>query len=129
MSANTGRGFHAGTSATKPSTTWSDRNDDGIIDPGEIEPNAARSAVKSETFERWAVSGDIQLEFRTPIGSTKVYGEMVAAKNMDRGFFPADPVSAGSDLREFGYYIGILQDVTKYGVVGFRIDYYDPNAD
>jgi len=129
VSANTGRGFHPGTSATKASMAWADRNDDGIIDPGEIEPNAARAAVKSETFERWAIGGDIQLEFRTPIGSTKVYAEMIAGKNMDRGFFPADPVSAGQDLREFGYYIGILQDVTKYGVVGFRVDYYDPNAD
>jgi len=129
VSANTGRGFHPGTSASKASAVWSDRNDNGAIDPGEIEANAGRGAIKSETFERWAVSGDVQLEFRTPIGATTLYGEMVVAKNMDRGFFPADPVSNGSDLREFGYFIGIVQEVTKYGIVGFRIDYYDPNAD
>ncbi|HWP05220.1 MAG TPA: porin, partial [Polyangiaceae bacterium] len=129
VSANTGRGFHPGTSATKPTMVWSDRDDNGAIGPNEIEPIAGRAAVKSETFERWAVGGDIQLEFRTPLGATTLYGEMVVAKNLDRGFFPADPVSNGADLREFGYFIGILQEVTKYGMVGFRIDYYDPNAD
>lgn len=129
VSANKGRGFHPGTSASKASAVWSDRNDNGAIDPGEIEANAGRGAIKSETFERWAVSGDVQLEFRTRIGATTLYGEMVVANNMDRGFFPADPVSNGSDLREFGYFVGILQEVTKYGIVGFRIDYYDPNAD
>lgn len=129
VSANKGRGFHPGTGATKSSMAWSDQNDNGIIEPNEIVPNAGRAAVKSETFERWAIGGDIQLELRTPLGGTKLYGEVIVAKNMDRGFFPADPVSAGQDLREFGYYIGILQEVTKYGVVGFRFDYYDPNAD
>ena len=129
VSANKGRGFHPGTGATKSSMAWSDQNDDGIIQPNEIVPNAGRAAVKSETFERWAIGGDLQLDFETPLGSTKLYGEVIVAENMDRGFYPADPVSAGQDLREFGYYIGILQEVTKYGVVGFRFDYYDPNAD
>ncbi len=129
VSAITGRGFHAGTSATKSTTTWNDQNDDGVIQPGEIQPLPARAAVKSQTFERWAVGGDLRVELTTPLGTTALYGEMVAAENLDRGFFPADPVSAGSSLREFGYFVGFLQQVTEYGVVGFRADFYDPNAD
>jgi hypothetical protein len=63
------------------------------------------------------------------LGQSALYGEMVTAKNLDRGYFPADPVSAGADVREFGYSVAFLQEVTKYGLVGFRYEYYDPNAD
>ena len=28
-----------------------------------------------------------------------------------------------------GYYAGILQDITQWGVVGLRFDVYDPNLD
>jgi hypothetical protein len=131
ISANKGRGFHPGTSATKATATWNDQNENGIIDPGttELLGTAAQAAVKSQTFERWAVGADLSIDVKTPIGTGTVFGEVVAAKNMDRGFFPADPISAGSDLREFGYFVGVLQQITEYGIVGFRVDFYDPNAD
>ena len=131
ISANKGRGFHPGTSATKATAAWNDQNENGMIDPGSTEllGAAAQAAVKSETFERWAVGGDLSVEVKSPLGTGTLFGEVVAAKNMDRGFFPADPVSAGSDLREFGYFIGVLQEITPYGIVGFRADFYDPNAD
>jgi hypothetical protein len=32
-------------------------------------------------------------------------------------------------VREAGAYVAAVQDVTKYGLVGFRAGFYDPNAD
>jgi hypothetical protein len=48
---------------------------------------------------------------------------------MDRALFVADPILTGLDQRELGYYVGVVQDVMGYGVVGFRFDSYDPNSD
>jgi hypothetical protein len=129
VSAIKGRGFHPGTPAMKATFTWVDANENGLVDTGELQSTGAKAAIASESFERWAVGADLRLEAKTPIGTTTIYSEVVAAKNMDRGFFPADPVSAGQDLREFGYYIAFLQEITPYAVVGFRADFYDPNAD
>lgn len=130
VSGVTGRGFHAGTSVTKSSVTWRDANDNGVVDPNELIGVAAQAETPSKSFERFAVGGDLQLYVKTPLGETMLYGEMVTAKNLDRGFFVADPVAPpGIDLREFGWYVGILQPVTEYGIVGFRAEYYDPNAD
>lgn len=60
---------------------------------------------------------------------TQLYGELVAGSNMDRGLFVADPVLTSIAAREVGYYIGLVQQVTPYGVVGLRYGYYNPNAD
>ena len=129
VSANRGRGFHAGTAATKPQVTWNDTNGNGAVDTGELVGSSARAALPSENFERWAVGGDLQLAVQTPLGNSSLFGEVVVAENLDRGYFPADPVSSGSDLREFGYFVGFVQELTPYAVLGFRYDYYDPNAD
>jgi hypothetical protein len=48
---------------------------------------------------------------------------------MDRGLVVADPVASGTDQRELGFYVGILQEIGPYGIVGLRYDYYDPNSD
>jgi hypothetical protein len=58
-----------------------------------------------------------------------LYGEVTVGKNMDRGLFLADPFITGTDSRELGYYVGVVQEITRWGVVGFRWDHYDPNAD
>ena len=130
VSGVTGRGFHAGTSVTKSSVTWRDANDNGVVDPNELIGVAAQAETPSKSFARFAVGGDLQLYVKTPLGETMLYGEIVTAKNLDRGFFVADPVAPpGVDLREFGWYVGILQPITEYGIVGFRAEYYDPNAD
>src|SRR5262249_27987176 len=49
--------------------------------------------------------------------------------NLDRGLFVANPTVGGKDTRELGYYILATQEITPYGAVGFRTDYYNPNAD
>jgi hypothetical protein len=66
---------------------------------------------------------------RWELGVAKLYGEVVLAQNMDRGLYIADPILTGVDQREFGWHVAFTQEVTRYGVVGFRYDYYDPNSD
>jgi hypothetical protein len=129
VSANKGRGFHPGTAATKSLVTWSDTNGNGAVDTGELVGSPARAALPSQTFERWGVGADLQLAVKTLLGSSTLFGEVIVAENLDRGYFPADPVSAGQNLRELGYFIGFVQEITPYAVAGFRYDFYDPNAD
>jgi hypothetical protein len=130
VSATRGRGFHAGTDATKAGLRWNDLNEDGIVQGNELQGVPAEAATPSQTFERWAVGADLRAHVRWPLGVAKVYGELVLGVNMDRGLFVADPVLNQSlDQRELGYCVGITQEVLRYGVVGFRYDYYDPNLD
>jgi hypothetical protein len=129
VSALYGSGFHAGTDATKDSITWRDLNQNGAIDAGELTPVPGTAATPSVNFTHWAVGADLQLRLRTPIGQTMLYGEAVIASNLDRGLFVADPIATGVDVRHFGAYGAITQEITPYAIVGFRFDYYDPNAD
>jgi hypothetical protein len=124
-----GTGFHAGTQATKDSIQWRDLNGNGSVDPGEITAVPGQAATPSQTFDRWATGVDVQARWRTPIGWALFYGEVYVGKNHDRGFYVADPITTGIDLREVGWYVGFLQEVTRWGVVGLRVDSYDPNLD
>jgi hypothetical protein len=125
----TGKGFHAGKDATKNGVVWRDLNENGTIDNGEVTAVPGSAATPSESFSRWAFGADLQASLTTPIGKTRLYGEIFAAQNADRGFFVADPVATGVDLREVGFYAGFLQEIGRYAIVGFRTDHYNPNAD
>jgi hypothetical protein len=129
VSALYGKGFHAGTAATKPTVEWVDYNQNGVIDPGELVGVPGAAATPSETFSHWGVNADLGVRFRTPIGWGMVYGEITLAQDLDRGLFVADPVASGVDVREIGAYAAYVQEIMRYGLVGFRFDYYDPNAD
>jgi hypothetical protein len=130
ISATRGRGFHAGTDATKATIRWVDLNEDGVVQPFELQAIPAQAATASQNFDRWAAGLDLRLHLRSALGVTKVYGEFVLGANMDRGLFVADPILNGNrDQRELGYYVGITHEFARYGVVGFRYDYYDPNLD
>ncbi|MFT3769960.1 MAG: hypothetical protein QM820_31415 [Minicystis sp.] len=129
VSALTGKGFHAGSDATKGVIQWNDINEDGFIQLTELQPVASNTAVPSQTFNRWAIGGDLRLGFKTPIGRTNLDVSLVIANNMDRGTFIADPVFTGVDNRELGFLVGATQEIFGYGVVGFRFDSYNPNAD
>jgi hypothetical protein len=124
-----GTGFHAGTPATKDGLQWRDLNGNGAVDPGEITAIPGHAATPSQTFDRWAMGADAQVRWRTPFGWGLFYGEIYVGKNYDRGFFVADPIATGIDLREIGWYAAALQEVTRYGIVGLRVDAYDPNLD
>jgi hypothetical protein len=129
LSVLNGLGFVKGTDATKNIVVWTDTNEDRRVTTDEIFGQPATAASPSYNFDRWAVGADVGLRFRTPIGFTKLYGELQVGSNMDRALFIANPTIGGQPSRELGYYIGFVQEVTPYGIVGFRADYYDPNAD
>jgi hypothetical protein len=132
VSYNHGKGLAPGADATKASLGFNDTNGNGIPDTGETTGAAAQAATPSKNFERWGVGADLELLLRTQLGWSMLYGELVSAQNLDRGLFIANPTDAstgGIDLREMGYFVAFTQEITKYGVVGFRYDVYDPNAD
>lgn len=129
VSLNTGKGFHRGTDATKGIVTWSDTNEDGVVQPAELIGNPSTAEVTSADFKRWAMGADLQLRLDTALGTTTLLGEFILAQNLDRSFFPADPVQTQLDAREFGWHVALLQQITRYGIVGARIEFYDPNAD
>jgi hypothetical protein len=125
----TGRGFHAGSDATKPVLQWDDSNGDGVINAGELVAVAGRGAIPSETFARWALGVDLGFEVQSKIGWTRLYGELVLATNLDRGLYVADPILRGDDLRELNWYAALVQDITRWAFVGVRYEVYDPNSD
>jgi hypothetical protein len=132
VSYNRGKGFSPGTDATKNAAGWTDTNGDGKVQITELSGQPSQTAKVSKNFERWGVGADLELLLKTGIGWSMLYGEAVLATNLDRGLFvanPNDPTGPGIDLRELGYYIAFTQEITKYGVVGFRYDVYDPNSD
>lgn len=128
ISVLNGKGFVKGTDATKNTLTW---NDDGsqTLQPTEIMGVPGSSASLSFNFDRWAVGADLQVQLKTSLGYSKVYGELQVGSNMDRALFIANPTISGQPSRELGYYLGIVQEITPYGIVGFRTDFYNPNAD
>src|SRR5690606_9260594 len=77
--------------------------------------------------ERDAVGLDLRLTVPTPIGETQLFAEGFVANNYDRGLLVADPVTSGIDVRQVGASASLSQQVTKWGYVGFRAGFYDPN--
>jgi hypothetical protein len=130
FSALVGTGFHQGTPATKDVLVWRDLNNDGIVELPEIQVIAGTAATPSKNFDRSALGGDIRFHVMLPeIGELFAYGELMWAKNLDRGMFVADPVTTGRDLRERGFAIGVTQELWEPFIVGARYDRYSPDAD
>ena len=125
----TGTGFHAGTPATKSQLLWSDDNEDGTVTLSELEAVNGQAATPSATFARWGVNADLTASLHSPLGQSELGVEATMASNLDRGWLPADPLSTGYDLRELAWTVGFTQEVTGWGLVGFRADRYDPNSD
>lgn len=124
-----GSGFHPGTSATKATLQWQDTNQNGVVDPGEIIGVPGQAATPSQTFPHWGLGVDLELRLQTALGRALLYGEAYVGSNLDRGLLIADPVALGTNLREFGWYVAYVQEVTRYGLVGLRVDAYNPNGD
>lgn len=130
FSGLTGRGFHEGRKATSDTIAWRDINEDGLVEPIEITAIPGQAAEPSESFHRFAVGADLRAFIRLPkIGELALRGEIVRAENLDRGVFVADPIAAGRDIREFGFYVGATQEITKWAQVGVRYDKYNPDSD
>ncbi|HEY6035318.1 MAG TPA: hypothetical protein VIV58_13690 [Kofleriaceae bacterium] len=126
----TGRGFHAGTPATKDVLVWRDLNEDGLVSAGEIQVIAGQAATPSASFDRFALGADLELALDLhDYGRVLLYGELVAASNLDRATVIADPVASGRDFRELGWYVAAIAEPVAWAAVGARYDLYDPDAD
>jgi hypothetical protein len=128
VSSLRGRGFDPGTPAGKASVQYTDVLGNGSVSISDFFPIQPTAATASRSFERWALGADLRAHFRWWPGVLKVYGEFMLGSNMDRGQYFADPVLTDIDQRELGFYVGGLQEILRYGMVGFRYDYYDPNS-
>lgn len=130
VSADTGSGFHEGNGTSKDRLVWRDDNGDGIVQATEVQVIAGSSATSSEQFHRFALGADARLGIRFGAHARfELRAEVIRASNLDRGLEPADPVAAGHDLRELGWYLGATQEVTAWGLLGIRYDRYDPDQD
>jgi hypothetical protein len=130
VSADTGNGFHEGAPTSKDQLVWRDDNGDGIVQATEIQVIPGSSATPSQQFHRFALGGDARVAIRiAPHAELSLRAEVVRASNLGRGIEPADPVGAGRDLREFGWYLGATQEITAFSLVGVRYDRYNPDQD
>jgi hypothetical protein len=124
-----GKGFRAGTDATKPGVAWRDLNENSLIESVELTPVPGTAATPSVNFDRWAVGADLRFALETGLGLTRLFGEIYVASNLDRGIFFADPIANGGDIRHLGWYVAALQEFGRHVIVGARLDVYDPNSD
>jgi hypothetical protein len=130
VSALTGKGFHKGTPGTKDVLVWRDLNEDGAVEPGEIQIIPGQAAEPSSSFTRFAVGVDARLQYTVPrLGILDLYGELVWASNLDRAILPADPVVTKYDVRELGWYIAATQELGPRWMAGVRYDAYNPDSD
>jgi hypothetical protein len=128
VSAMRGHGFHAGATPSGSSLQWHDTNEDGAVQQSELAGVSAQAGEPSQDFDRWAIGADLRMHYRSFLGVTKIYGEFVIAQNLDRGLYVADPIATGLDTRELGFYAAAVQEITQWGSVGLRYDFYDPNS-
>ncbi len=130
VSALEGRGFHKGTPSTKDVLVWRDLNEDGAIEPGEVQIIPGQAATPSQNFSRFAVGADVRVTYQVKrVGLLDVYGELVWASNLDRAIAVADPIASQYDVRELGWYVAATQELGEIFQVGVRYDSYDPDAD
>ena len=130
VSSLKGTGFHPGTPATKDVLFWRDQNEDGIVQLSEIQVIPGRAATPSQNFSRFAVGADSRIAVEVPrLGNSVLFGEIVWAANLDRALIPADPIASGRDLREFGWVVGVAQELTSRAALGIRYDFYNPDLD
>jgi hypothetical protein len=125
-----GTGFDPGKSAVKDSLGWQDSNHNGAVDAGEVIGMPGSAAVSAQSFERYAVGGDLRVSSAVPrLGALTLYGEIIYASNLDRAIQPASPVTLGRDTHEFGWYLAVTQELTRYAMVGVRYDVYNPDLE
>jgi hypothetical protein len=128
VSSLRGRGFDPGSPATKSSIQYSDLSGTNTVTIPDLTGEKAQLGKPAQNFDRWTAGADLRMNFRWWPGVLKIYGEFMLGQNMDRGQYFADPILTAIDQRELGFYVGGLQEICRYGMVGVRYDYYDPNS-
>jgi len=130
VSALTGQGLHAGTAAIKETLTWVDMNEDGLVQTTELVVIPGAPATPSVRFDRSAVGADLELGWcLCALGKGRLTLEGVLATNLDRGLEYADPTAADRDLRELGWHVQVVQEVTRHAQVAARWESYRPDRD
>lgn len=131
VSGLAGSGLHPGEPPTKEGLQWVDDNNDGIVNPNtELRAIPGSPGTPSETFDRQAIGGDLQLHWCfCVIGNGTAFAEVALATNLDRGILYADPVAASRDLRHLGFAVGFVQNITPHALVGARYDRYNADRD
>jgi hypothetical protein len=124
-----GKGFSRGRDATKDSITWIDDNNNGFAEAHEFQGVTGSAAVPAQNYDRWALGLDLGVSKKTALGISRLSAEAVAASNMDRGLLVSDPGIEGANVRQVVLAFSAVQQITRYGLVGFRAAYYDPNSD
>ncbi len=97
------------------------------------------AALKFKQFPRWGLNFELAVhhQFVRVLGSTKFFGELTLAKNLDRGTkyafalppIPLDVVNGFlQDRDERGVMLRIEQDLTRWVTLGARYDFYSPDT-
>lgn len=129
-SALTGTGLHPGTPPTKDGLQWVDQNQNGRVDPTELEVIPGSAGEPSQTFARRALGVDATVQWcLCALGTGAAFFEAAIATNLDRGLVYADPIATSRDLRQLGFAAGAVQSIGAYAVVGARYDRYDADRD
>jgi hypothetical protein len=130
VSALAGTSLSPGTPPTKDQLTWVDENQDGLVQSTELHVVPGTPGIPSRTYHHSALGADVAVHWSVcAIGKGVAFAEAVIATNLDRGLVYADPVKTTRDLRELGFTIGAVQDVSDHAQVGVRYDRYDADRD
>lgn len=130
VSALTGAGLHPGTTPTKDEIQWVDDNQNGRVDPTEIQVIPGSLGEPAERFTHDALGADLAVHWcLCAVGNGTAFFEAAIATNLDRGLIYADPVAAGRDLRQLGIAVGVVQELGEHALVGVRYDRYDADRD
>lgn len=121
-----GEALSPGAAATKDAVSWRDLNKNAVVELNELEGRVGTPASPSRSFGRLAIGGDLGIGFelgeRAGIDLT---GELVWGHNLDRGLYLADPIAAGRDAREIGWWVSARLRVAGVGAAAVRFDRYE----
>ena len=125
-----GKGFSAGTPATKDSIAVRDVNESGTVTQQSVTLTAGRAATASRTYDRWGTGVDAELSAQV-VKAWKLWlrGEFMFGSNLDRGLFISDPTLTGFNGRGYGAVASFESLLWQTGLIGLRYDFYDPNPD
>ncbi len=93
--------------------------------------------LRVKNYGRYAVNLAARLAYRLvpALGETRLMAEVLSGINMDTGVVyafarPAVPTALGDDVKNLGeraVYVRAEQDLTRWGIAGFRYDTYTPD--
>jgi hypothetical protein len=111
----------------------------GLVGKGEIvEATTVGAGGRAKSYGRSGVDFEAAFHhtFARDLGKTKVIGEFVLARNLDRGVRynfgkPVIPTNIGDDVSGFserGFFVRLEQDVGKYVLLAVRYNQYTPDT-